>query len=201
MLAMTSHAEVCTLNCFLYGHDWWYHSIDCLFIMGHHDETRFHHPVIVFDRKASPSFSQHWRSSAQMCFGAVLYWVVSIFCSQVAETVVFHSLLWHTVYFLWCGGHPTSEHQSCLWSLLLLLQAMSPVFFLLLLKQQTQCLTELTSVASSLYPIFRHLWISTWLEAFTVGKLVTSLCLSMDVQNICYCVLNARDWLEHPWSW
>ena len=49
-----------------------------------------------------------------------------------------------------------------------LLQTMSPESFLLLLKQQTQRLTELTSMASSLYPVFRHLWISIGVEAFTV---------------------------------
>lgn len=50
------------------------------------------------------------------------------------------------------------------------LQTMSPVSFLLLLKQQTQCRTELTSLASSLYPIFRHLWIY-WTGGFHSKKL------------------------------
>jgi hypothetical protein len=29
---MTLPIEVCTLNFFLHGNDWWCHSIDCLFI-------------------------------------------------------------------------------------------------------------------------------------------------------------------------
>ena len=76
------------------------------------------------------------------------------------------------------------------------LHCLSPVS--LLVKRQTQLLTELTSVASSPYMLQRHLWISIRLESSTIVNSFTCL-PSIYVHNIQYFALPQcwHDWLEH----
>jgi hypothetical protein len=52
--------------------------------VGRNDELRFQ--IILDKKKASPSFSLRWRSSAHMFFRAVLCWTVSIFGTHFAQT-------------------------------------------------------------------------------------------------------------------
>jgi hypothetical protein len=76
------------------------------------------------------------------------------------------------------------------------LPGLSPVS--LLLKWQTQLLTELTSVGSSPFILQRHLWISIRLDASTTVHSVTSV-PSTYVHNIQYfalllCWMHMTDW-------
>ena len=76
------------------------------------------------------------------------------------------------------------------------LQGLLPDFFTPLLNQRTQSPTELTSVASSPYPLLRHLWIYIGLELSAVRNSTSSLYL---VRTSTTSAILHRYCFERPW--
>jgi hypothetical protein len=137
MLPMTLFSKTCILNFFA----WWCHSSYCLVSIS------FFHTMLE-----------------KFCTDVILNFFVfsaptssTLFCSQVLWwrqwPLLFHSLLQHTVY-LWTLVIPNQHintvfclcHHWCGWSATV---GLSPMSFSRIIKQQTQYLTELTSMALS----------------------------------------------------
>jgi len=224
MPAMTLRVptEVCTSNFFLGVNDRWCHSIDCLFVSESQWWTQVSSQLIILDRKASPYFSLLWRSSAQMFLQAVLRSMMSIFSTHLTQTLLWSRSLMMTIN----ANFPISNvvHKSLdvmqrsfrisastlsMVSLVSVmagrpLHGLSPVSPLI--KQQTQLLTELTSVVSSPYMLKRHLWISIGMEPSVIVIQSPACPVHMSTtSNILHCHCVDRAWLTGApmpwWSW
>ena len=140
------------------------------------------------------------QSVSHYLFQFVIYegWYKSIFFSETTITVIIkHTYIMHTSFtkFKWFF-HKISFIIStlssfaldalCLSCKTLCWSTVMPVtsVFSLLLKQWTQCITELTSMISSPYTHVRCLWNCVRLKPSALKNSVPSLCLSMYVHNV-----------------
>ena len=173
MLPMTLHSETCILNFFCMVMP--FHWLSCCqhLFLSHHAGEVLHKCYFEFFVFSAPTLNK-------------------LFCSQVLWwrqwPLVFHSLLQHTVY-LWIVVTPNQHintvfglcRHCCGWSATV---GLSPMSFSRLLKQQTQYLTELTSMALSPHTLLRCKW--TGMELSAVRNSITTLCL-VHISTVLHC--------------
>ena len=203
-----SHRSLLLEFFFLYGDNWWCHSIDCLFVSGLQGWAWASSPVIILDRKASPCFSLHWRILHRYCFDLFGVWGEHFWpppCvnfpipkfSDDGHVPFFVSLLWHTVHVSWCSGYP-NQHINLVIGLCHCCHGWLAAGDLAAIVLFTALKTvDAVSGWANIYGILtihnsQSLWISIGPQSSKVS-LVTTLCLvctftASDIVHCCYFV-------------